>query len=57
VSEHDEGRVVIPDGPPPGWTHDAWRRRTDHAYLTLARVLLRVRERIIAEGKLPNDDS
>lgn len=57
MSEHDEGRVVIPDGPPPGWTHDAWRRRTDHAYLTLARVLLRVRERIIAEGKLPNDDS
>jgi hypothetical protein len=50
-----ENRVVILDGPPPGWTPEAWQQRVDHAHLTLVRVLLRVRERLITEGKLPKD--
>lgn len=51
----DPARVTIVDEPPLGWTAEAWQRRVEHAQLTLVRVLLRARERLIAEGKLPKD--
>ena len=51
----DPARVIIVDEPPLGWTAEAWQRRVEHAQLTLVRVLLRARERLIAEGKLPKD--
>ena len=37
---------------PPDYTPQQWEARVLNAQLTLVRVLLRVRERLIREGKL-----